>query len=180
MKLLTAVASICLLSKRAIAQADTGPPATISSLDSLPYDENNRLSTHVLAYPSHCADKLDDPRIPDGLFHHRKISVEGDALRAIFGHIPNDDNRCMAACLEKGTEESVVARPLPHRYWIDGYVDQDGDGKRMEEMTLLDFVYSDGCGKVEWGMVNYHDRVSKKPAIATREFCCMLCNAVLL
>ena len=40
-------------------------------------------------------------------------------------------------------------------------VDQDGDGKRVEEMErAVDFLYSDGCGRVEYGFVNYHDSVS--------------------
>ncbi|KAL7502996.1 hypothetical protein ACHAXN_000852 [Cyclotella atomus] len=148
-----------------VSSSSSSSIPTISSLDSLPYDENGHLSTHILAIPSRCSEKLDDPRVPSGIFGHRKVLLEGEASAAVFGHLLGDDDggdddeaKCAAVCLEKGTIRSVVARPLPHRYWLDGAVDQDGDGRRVEEMTLLDFVYSDGCGKVEYGMVNYHER----------------------
>jgi hypothetical protein len=147
-----------------IESQDDANLLTISSLDNFPYDENNHLASHILAIPSRCHDKLDDPRVPNHIFHHQKVLLEGEASDAVFGHLllgdNNDEGACAAVCLEKGTNKSVVARPLPHRYWLDGKVDQDGDGRRVEDMTLLDFIYSDGCGKVEYGMVNYHERVS--------------------
>ena len=92
-------------------------------------------------------------------------------MHDVFGHLnlvasSSEDGegdetlKCAAVCLEKGTLETVVKRPLPHRYWVDGTVDQDGDGRRVDDMTFMDFVFSDGCGKVEYGMVNYHENVS--------------------
>jgi hypothetical protein len=133
---------------------------TISSLADLPYDSNGHLSSHVLAFPSRCFDAFDDPRMPSGIFDHQFVMLQGAAFHSVFGHLPpsTSDKDCMAACLERGTPGQVVARPLPHRYWRNGKVDQDGDGSRMEDMSLLDFLYSDGCGKVEYGMVNYHER----------------------
>ena len=126
-----------------------------------PYDANARLSTHVLAFPSSCTDALtSDPRVPNGIFRHAFHALSDDALSDVFGHLNLHDGQCAAVCLEKGTLRSVVKRPLPHRYWVDGTVDQDGDGRRVEEMSFMDFVYSDGCGRVEYGLVNYHDNVS--------------------
>ena len=145
------------------SSSSSGVIPTISSLSSLPYDANARLSTHVLAFPSRCIDALSDPRIPDGIFHHAFYALEDDALHDVFGHLNLEDGetlKCAAVCLEKGTLETVVKRPLPHRYWVDGTVDQDGDGRRVDDMTFMDFVFSDGCGKVEYGMVNYHENVS--------------------
>ncbi|KAL7476247.1 hypothetical protein ACHAW6_002120 [Cyclotella cf. meneghiniana] len=136
---------------------------TIRSLDDLPYDANDHLATHVFAYPSRCSSVVSyEHRIYSNIFHHKFVSLAGEALAAVFGHLnsahQNDDDAsdCMAVCLEKGTPKSVVARPLPHRYWRNGAVDQDGKGTDIEQMSLVDFLYSDGCGKVEYGMVNYH------------------------
>ena len=145
------------------ATSEGGAAPHISSLDALPYDSNDHLATHVLAVPSRCVETV-DYRLAEGVLGHRLYALEGgsEAMGAVFGHLAGDgDEKCMAACLERGTPRSVVARPLPHRYWRDGTVDQDGDGQRMEEMSLLDFAYSDGCGKVEYGMVNYHDQVRR-------------------
>ena len=135
------------------------PTPTISSLSALPYDTNDRLSSHILAVPSHCIDTV-DYRLAQGVLGHHLYALTNEATNAVFGHLNPQPDECLAACLEQGTPRSVVARPLPHRYWREGKVDQDGDGERVEEMNLMDFVYSDGCGKVEYGMVNYHERVS--------------------
>lgn len=154
----------------------------INSLSQLPYDENDHLSTHIFAYTSSGCNEIDhDPAAKDGMLGHTFIKLEGQAAEDVFGHLPkqqiatttdynNDNNEdgeeqrnndCKAVCLEKGTPKQVIARPLPHRYWRNGVVDQDGDGKRVEEMErAVDFLYSDGCGRVEYGFVNYHDSVS--------------------
>ena len=142
---------------------DSASIPTVSTLDDLPYDSNDRLSTHVLAYPSRCSDLVSGTgSLRDGIFHHAFYSLQGEAHRQVFGHF-DDEAECMVVCLEKGTPRSVVARPLPHRYWRDGEVDLDGTGEdnNVQQMSLPDFVWSDGCGKVEYGMVNYHTNVRK-------------------
>lgn len=133
--------------------------STIKTLDELPYDANNHLSSHVLAYPSSCIATIRAATgIYDGIFLHQFYELKDDAASSVFGHLSNVG--CNVACLEKGTPKAVVARPMPHKYWMDGIVDNNGDGKEIERMGLEEFVSSEGCGQVEYIFVNFLDRVS--------------------
>jgi len=146
---------------------------TITSLDELEYNEDNRLANHIFAYPAgKCASLIDaDSTIYDGEWGHKFIALDGDAYHKVFGHLEGVDGSagpptavdsykdCFTACLEKGTLRSVVARPLPHRYWNRGIVEDEGEKKQVENMDA--FITSDACGKVEYGFVNYHENPVK-------------------
>lgn len=141
---------------------------TISSLSELRYNGDDRLAGHVFAYPAgECADIVEkDGKIFDGVWGHEFTALEGQAYADVFGHLEGidgsagppkgvkSDRDCVAACLERGTLRRVVARPLPHRYWNRGEVDDEGEMKKVENFDR--FLSSDGCGKVEYGFVNYH------------------------
>jgi hypothetical protein len=131
---------------------------TINSLDELPYSDNH-LASHVLAYTSSCTETVESSGIQDGTFGHAFYILQGQASAHVFGHL-NYSTGCTVVCLERGTPRALVARPMPHRYWINGAVDLDGDGREIEKMDLNDFVNSDGCGQVEYGVVNFLDEVS--------------------
>lgn len=132
---------------------------SIKSLDELPYDTNNHLYSHILAYTSSCTKAIADSGMKDGIFSHKFYLLEGDASTDVFGNLSSSG--CTAACLEKGTPRSVVARPMPHRYFIDGQVnDLDEDGKEItHSMSLKEFMSSEGCGRVEYGSINFLDEV---------------------
>jgi len=145
------------------------------NLSDLPFDENDHLSTHVLAVPAgKCGSLLleDTVDFEDGSHGHQWMELEGEAFDSVFGHlgayadfssdeVTDFNTDCLAVCLEKGTLREVVARPLPHRYFLQGKVDQDGDGMRVTEASVQQFVMSDSCAKVEYGFVNYHDNPIK-------------------
>lgn len=154
---------LSLLSRHGIHAAPT-----ISSLSDLPFNEDGRLSKHFFAYPAgECASLIDsDTTIHDGQWEHTFVALDGEAFGAVFGHLegvdasapPTDVNTfrdCLAVCLEKGTSQSVVARPLPHRYWKRGEVEDEKEVKTVDTMDR--FLTSDACGKVEYGFVNYHE-----------------------
>ena len=132
-------------------------PAISSLADNLPFDSNDRLSTHIFAFPQgECASLVQaDEDIHDGIYGHKFVALEGQAFQDVFGEdaiipvSPATTQDCQAVCLELGTMKSVVARPLPHRYW----------GEQEEKKSLFDFLLSDSCGKVEYGFVNYNDTV---------------------
>ena len=155
---------ISLLANKA-SGGSTNEEKVISSLDDLPFDENDHLSTHIFAYPAgKCASLVNDAMdIKNGDFGHQWLGLDGEAFTSVFGHLGSDDEGiiasdenkitnfntdCVAVCLEKGTLRTVVARPLPHRYFSHGKVDQDGDGGRVDEMTVDNFYMSDSCAKV--------------------------------
>lgn len=142
---------------------------TITSLDELSYNEDDRLSEHIFAFPAgECASFIEsDDTIFDGQWRHKFVALGGEAYAAVFGHLEGVDGAagpptgaksvldCHAACLEKGTMRKVVARPLPHRYWKKGKVEDEGKVTDVE--LIFRFLTSDACGKVEYGFVNYHD-----------------------
>ena len=139
---------------------------TILNLADLPFNEDNRLVEHIFAYPAGaCATLIDsDHTMIDGNYGHKFVALAGGAYKDVFGHLEgvsdspptNADSfrDCLAVCLEKGTSQSVVARPLPHRYWHYGQKDDQGDMVKVDTINI--FFNSDSCGKVEYGFVNYH------------------------
>ncbi|KAL7495871.1 hypothetical protein ACHAWT_004204 [Skeletonema menzelii] len=169
--LIAIIYSIALTSTTRVARvAAVEIPPSASNLSDLPFDENDHLSTHVLAVPAGKCGSLLKPKVDfrDGSHGHKWMTLGGEAFESVFGHLGayadfsdekvTDFNKdCLAVCLEKGTLREVVARPLPHRYFVKGKVDQDGDGERVEERNVQQFFLSDSCAKVEYGFVNYHD-----------------------
>lgn len=159
-----------LLSLLSLAsQHDASAAPTISSLTELAYNEDNRLSNHFFAYPAgKCASLIDsDEKIFDGQWGHEFVALEGEAYGDVFGHLEGVDGSagpptevdtfmdCLAVCLEKGTLQSVVARPLPHRYWKEGVVMDEKEPVEVPNMNR--FLTSDSCGQVEYGFISYHD-----------------------
>jgi len=157
---------LCILSHH----KNQAAPPTITSLSDLTYNNDNRLNEHIFAYPAgKCASLIEtNDKIHDGLYHHKYVALDGDAYSAVFGHLEgvdassgppsdnvNDMNDCVATCLEEGTLQQVVARPLPHRYWQFGEVDDDGT-MRNHHGDIAKFLGGDGCGKVEYGFISYH------------------------
>jgi hypothetical protein len=142
----------------------------ISTLSDLPYDENGRLSSHVLAYHpaarSDCASLVESElEYNNMMYHHLPIAVEGDAAIALFGddgdpglQIDDDDDdddddvarrssSCPAVCLVRGVDSHLAAHPLPENYY-----DPRGNG---EHASFREFLSSHSCGAVEYAFVNY-------------------------
>ena len=97
----------------------------ISSLTELPYDENDHLSSHIIAYPaSGPCSSLIEAALPTGgnLYRHIPVAVEGEAMVALFGDkLPTNDEKdasqCLAVCLDRGVDASLVSYPLPEKYY---------------------------------------------------------------
>ncbi len=144
----------------------TNAAPTILDLSELPYNEDNRLATHIFAYPAGaCAELIDsDNSVWDGNHGHAFVALDGEAYRNVFGHLEGfvsdsppttveSFHDCLAVCLERGTDRSIVARPLPHKYWQ--YGEKDDEGEMIEVDNISEFFSSDSCGRVEYGFVNY-------------------------
>ena len=127
----------------------------ITSLTELPYDENNHLSSHILAYPaSGPCSSLIEAALPlgDHLYRHIPVAVEGEAMLALFGDkLPTneetDASQCPAVCLDRGVDASLVSYPLPEKYY--------NPSNNEDHSTLTSFVASTTCGRVEFGFINY-------------------------
>lgn len=152
-----------------LARAKAASP-TLTTLSDLPFNDDDRLTSHIFAYPAgKCASLIDaETTIRDGDLDHKFVALDGEAYTAVFGHLDENDTGsskdddehinsfrdCVAVCIERGTLRSVVARPLPYRYWNYGHkIDEEKD---IEMRSIASFLNSDSCGKVEYGFVNYH------------------------
>jgi len=129
----------------------------ISNLDDLPYDENDHLASHILAYPATCSSLIEKV-LPDGpnLYQHIPIAMEGEAATALFGDKMPDSTitdilQCPAVCLDRGVDKSLVAYPIPESYW--------NPTENNDHSTFPSFVSSLSCGRVEFGFINYSKNV---------------------
>ena len=125
----------------------------VSNLNDLTFDENGHLKSHVLAFPAsgRCGELLEAQIAQTYLHGHIPVAVEGEAASDLFGeNIPNeasDFTECPAVCIDRGVDKSLVAYPLPEKYFNP----QENDLHKR----FSDFVSSRACGRVEFGFINY-------------------------
>lgn len=126
----------------------------ISAFSELPYDENQHLASHILAYPAGgpCSSLVEAAMPnPGNMYRHVPVAVDGDVAAALFGEVPtegvSDVTQCPAVCLDRGVDASLVAHPIPQKYYNPA---ENGDHK-----SFADFVSSLSCGHVEFGFINY-------------------------
>jgi len=123
-----------------------------SSVHDFPYDENGKLSTHLLVYPEGpCANAIERTLGARDRFQFQPIA--GQALEDFFGPdaTTKEDgrrsdvgpNECPVACAEVGVDRKVVSSPLPERLF-DG--ESSGD---FYEWFVTE------CTRVEVGYMNY-------------------------
>lgn len=123
----------------------------------LQFDENQKLSDYLLVYPEtqnpKCVDKIvrnQKRDEADAYFKHGR--VRGEALRRIFPAYreneiiseEEDDDRCLAACLEKGTDATVAGYTAP-KFHYDSYSSREG----------IETWFRQSCKMVEVCFVNH-------------------------
>lgn len=127
----------------------------ITSIETqLEFDENRKLSSYHFVYPAtqnpKCVSKIihnqSKKREADSYFGQGGLS--GEALRRVFPDYDEnndgDDGRCLAACIEKGTDASVAGYTAP-QFHYDSSSSPDGESieswfKRSCEMVEVCFV----------------------------------------
>uniref|UniRef100_A0A7S1FW20 Fe2OG dioxygenase domain-containing protein n=1 Tax=Corethron hystrix TaxID=216773 RepID=A0A7S1FW20_9STRA len=126
----------------------------VFSTDDLGYDENGKLDSYHLVYPTSNAKKncpVTNARVSShGII---KTALDGDALKLVFPDFVEDggsadngsDTRCVAACLERGTDRSVAGYPMSHKVWKGDIKDQD---------SFLKW-FSASCTSIEVCLMNY-------------------------
>ena len=95
----------------------------VSNLSDLPFDENDHLNAHILAFPASgpCGALMKAQIEATFLYGHVPVAVEGDAAEKLFGSNipikPSAVTDCPAVCLDSGVDSSLVAYPLPEKYY---------------------------------------------------------------
>uniref|UniRef100_A0A7S4JE04 Uncharacterized protein n=2 Tax=Odontella aurita TaxID=265563 RepID=A0A7S4JE04_9STRA len=157
------VSSAVTLALLLVGQLALSSATVISSLSDLPYDENGRLSTHLLVYPKPC-EKYFGKSLTYDTYGREIHAVIGDALFSFFGETDEDyaakeqesgglgKTECRAACVERGVERSVVHGVMPI-YRFEGSTEARNIGGWLHE----------SCQKVEYGFINYHRPDVRKP-----------------
>jgi len=127
---------------------------TTSSLSDLPYDENGRLSTHLIVYPAgECAGLLEKRIKKTYGYKFRPLSDE--AASSFFDEEEDDGGggrECQVACVERGVDRSLVTAVMPFRYFR-GTEDEFGSA------ALMDW-FRNACTKVEVCFMNYYSRTA--------------------
>lgn len=147
MKLFRVVASALVAAAAAAAATQI---RSVSTIDDLAYDENNKLSKHVLVVTPSCQgvpvhnDRFDvvQVQIDDDAPPTASRSLHDD----IFGASSTSSaaDKCQAACLERGTDRSLAASVLPQRLYYES-----AETKSLKEW------FGPHCEKVEICLINY-------------------------
>jgi hypothetical protein len=116
--LLKSLVSLVFLVIPILAQETTIPHEIITDLSQLGYDKNDRLDSHWLLYSNteSCRKVVEEIwNRPAHRFKLREIApADGQAFVQIFGEEPHND-RCLSACLERGTLKEHMPYVLPTR-----------------------------------------------------------------
>lgn len=136
-----------------VAQAEDS--AIITSIESqLEFDEHQKLSSYHFVYPATqnpaCVAKIfqnEDNREADAYFGQH--GLQGEALRRVFPDYGRGEerssSRCLAACLEKGTDRSVAGYTLPSFHY---------DSPPSNEKNILSW-FRKSCQMVEVCLLQY-------------------------
>mmetsp|Transcript_1625 Transcript_1625/g.3400 ORF Transcript_1625/g.3400 Transcript_1625/m.3400 type:complete len:556 (-) Transcript_1625:37-1704(-) len=134
------------------AAAAANDVSTISSLDELQVDENNRVSSHYILYPEGCNYYPSQAFVPSLFKAH---AVKGAAQDVLFSDLPPESSieNCPAVCVERGVQQHLAGAVLPHRYYTP---EQKAAGRlRNQDYEMW---FGNACSKVEVCLLNYYDR----------------------
>ena len=132
---------------------------TTGSMSELPLDENGRMASQTLVYPSGpCASLIEDEFVERGGKLHKTLvdlrPVHGDAERIFFpdgvytNHLrdgnPTRVQDCRAICVQKGVAGDLAPHAMPHLQY-------HGSG------SFSHWFHGD-CLRTEIGFINYYDK----------------------
>mmetsp|Transcript_12984 Transcript_12984/g.24403 ORF Transcript_12984/g.24403 Transcript_12984/m.24403 type:complete len:559 (+) Transcript_12984:81-1757(+) len=137
----------------AIDTTTTSSIPTVSSIENgLTYDENGRLASYYLVFPSSNIPK-NCPAVKTNRYGIQLVALEGEALDMVFpGYVndendDNDDSPCVAACLERGAERTVAGYAMPDKLY---------NASNSNNVPFEDW-FVDNCAAVEVCLMNYVD-----------------------
>lgn len=136
------------------AQQATTKNSYSSIEEDFDYDENDKLAKYYMVFPANKPNcRIAADMKPDDGFDFAE--VEGDALQRIFpDYVPDGtDRRCLAACLEKGTDKSLTGYTMPYLHF-----ESPGPLLTAIDKQLFDEWYLKPCRRQEVCFINYQSR----------------------
>lgn len=147
------------------ADAEIAEHVGSSIQDALEFDENNKVESHYVVFPAGRSDCPTNDWDPGQYF--TALPLEGDALSLVFPHygtgelylgrdeeneLPEGekDNRCLAACIEKGTDIAVAGHTMPNYHYYG-----PNDASFMEKKSDFENWFHQSCNKMEVCLINY-------------------------
>lgn len=151
---------------------EISPPSVVSSIQNdLNFDENQKLNEHYVVFPANRPDcptngwETGDAKPGYGV---KPQPLEGEALETVFPHYGTGksylgrdpeselgegevDDRCMAACLEKGTDIKVAGQTMPYFHYVGSKTDKSTFQRKSE----FDNWFLTHCNRVEVCFINY-------------------------
>jgi len=158
----------------ALPAVNAAAPSSASSVSDLDFDDRDKLAKHYVVFPSDRPEcpthRLDTGETAAGHGFAAR-AVDGDLLARVFPHrgtgssylgrkhrgsdleIPAglEDDRCLAACLERGTDIAVAGHTMP----LFHYAAAVDDGSAQERRSDFDEWLKETCRKMEVCFVNY-------------------------
>jgi hypothetical protein len=116
--------------------------ATITDVNQLSFDENDRLLTNYLLF-------TDGPQCniaPDELDYRSSEAISANIASRYFGSNPADYGNCAAVCLQKGTHRDHVFHPLPN------YVGTN--------LSSVEYFGQQTCQPTEVGFLSHYNNIA--------------------
>lgn len=157
----------------ALSEEEIYKPAVLSSIQNgLEFDENGKLASHYVVFPANrpdCPTNVWEKGDTDPGYGYEAHPLEREALFTVFPHYSTGksylgkdpdselledeiDDRCMAACLEKGTDIKVAGHSMPHFHYVGSKTDGKSTFQRKSE---FDNWFLTACQRVEVCFINY-------------------------
>jgi len=141
--LLLRISAVALLLALSV-NAQQNESAVVRDIETdLPYDANQKLTTHVILY-SGC--KNDAALLAKPSYGFIARPVEGKAASLVFPESTSSKSECRAVCVERGVDKSHAYAVMPHKRY-----------QSASKLPLSTFI-DENCLKVEVCLMNYHKK----------------------
>ena len=117
----------------------------IDSIDNLPYDAEERLSSNIFLTPSHCVNWSNEGIDSVNSDLRDKYIINGEFKELLGLSISSKVQGCWGICVDRGTTKDLIEHPMLYHIYSEATEDVD-----------MATWYSENCQQAEIGFVSYH------------------------
>ena len=117
----------------------------VDSIDNLPYDAEERLSSNIFLTPSNCVNWSNEGINSVNSDFRDKYIINGEFKELLGLSISSKVEGCWGICVDRGTTKDLIEHPMIHHVYSEATQDID--------MTTW---YRENCQQAEIGFVSYH------------------------